>query len=158
VVLLYVKPCCILRIVSVSKTPLIILPVATTKCKEWPRSEVCKLWPVSKIGSQSHFIWLTKPFHLAHKAISSGSQSHFIWLMKPFHLAHKAISSGSWSHFIWLTKPFHLAHEAISTSSKDMSHSCVNNEKISKTLLIWWNVTYPETITMCEMSGPRTGV
>jgi len=25
-----------------------------------------------------------------------------------------------------------------------------------KNLLIWWNVTYPETTTLLQMSGPRT--
>jgi len=27
-----------------------------------------------------------------------------------------------------------------------------------KNFLIWWNATYPETITLRKMSGPRTCV
>jgi len=30
--------------------------------------------------------------------------------------------------------------------------------ELTKNFLIWWNVTYPETVTLRKMSDPRTVV
>ena len=49
-----------------------------------------------------------------------------------------------------LAKPFHTARGDILSITK--------KKIFAKHFLIWKNVTYPETITLCKMSGPRTVV
>jgi len=52
-----------------------------------------------------------------------------------------------------------LAHEAILSRRKDILSIMKKWYSLStKNVLIWWNVTYPEKITLRNMSGPRTVV
>jgi len=54
-----------------------------------------------------------------------------------------AAGSGPRSHFIRPAKPF---------CEQWKKYICTKN------VLIWWNVTHPETMTLRNMSGPRTVV
>jgi len=45
-----------------------------------------------------------------------------------------------------------------SSSGRKTHFPIWKNNIFTKNVLIWWNATYPETITLLQMSGPRTGV
>jgi len=95
------------------------------------------------------------------KKSGSPQLADIVWLanlmfLKDFALHFNALNQGLLSKQhptsqIRLAKPFHPTRENILSQVKKCTI-------FTKNLLIWWNVIYPETITLRKMSCPRTVV
>jgi len=70
-----------------------------------------------------------------------------------------------------VTTPLHILYQGLETTPRrpNPTHETISSGRkthfanmkkyiFTKNVLIWWNATYPETITLLQVSGPRTGV
>ena len=81
-------------------------------------------------------------------------------LMRYLLRGRKQEASASWYNDQWVitVRQGSPNYDCESNPARWDILSITKNNILTKNLLIWWNVTYPETITLCKMRGPRTVV